>query len=185
MQTGSSPENSRADQDAIRIEPWEEGDLPLLKKLLSDPVMTEHLGGPESEAQLAERHTRYLQANIRNDRMFKIVSTTTGEAIGSVGYWERTWHCEQVYETGRSVLPAFQGRGFAGMATAQAIRLMRLDGEHRWVYAFPSIDNLASNAICRKLGFTLLGACEFEYPKDHVMQCNDWRLDLSEGNDGN
>ena len=34
------------------------------------------------------------------------------------------------------------------------------------------------NAICRKLGFALLEACEFEFPKGHFMTCNDWRLDL-------
>lgn len=182
MQTGNSSGNGRTDQNAICIESWEEGDLPLLKKLLGDPAMTEHLGGPESEVQLAERHRRYLQANTRNNRMFKIVFTMTGEAIGSVGYWERVWHAEQVYETGWSVLPGFQGRGIAGIATAQIIRLMKLDGEHRWVHAFPSVDHPASNAICRKLGFTLIGECEFEYPKGHFMQCNDWRLNLSEEN---
>jgi hypothetical protein len=43
---------------------------------------------------------------------------------------------------------------------------------------FPSVVNAPSNAICRKLGFTLLGEHEFEYPKGNFMQCNDWRLDL-------
>ena len=28
------------DQSTVRIEPWGEGDLPLLKKLLGDPAMT-------------------------------------------------------------------------------------------------------------------------------------------------
>ena len=42
----------------------------------------------------------------------------------------------------------------------------------------PSVDNAPSNAICRKLGFELLEACEFEFPKGHFMTCNDWRLDL-------
>jgi len=46
------------------------------------------------------------------------------------------------------------------------------------MHAFPSVDNAPSNAICRRLGFELLEACEFEYPKEHFMTCNDWRLDL-------
>jgi RimJ/RimL family protein N-acetyltransferase len=47
--------------------------------------------------------------------------------------------------------------------------------------AFPSVDNGASNAICRKLGFELLGELEFEYPPGHgrVMLTNDWRFDLA------
>ncbi|MBV9363250.1 MAG: hypothetical protein JO039_11040 [Solirubrobacterales bacterium] len=39
-------------------------------------------------------------------------------------------------------------------------------------------DNAPSNAICRKLGFELLEASEFEFSKGHAMTCNDWRLDL-------
>lgn len=64
------------------------------------------------------------------------------------------------------------------MATAQAIAMARLDGKHQFLHAFPSVDNPPSNAICRKLGFTLVEACEFEYPVGSFIQCNDWRLDL-------
>jgi RimJ/RimL family protein N-acetyltransferase len=76
------------------------------------------------------------------------------------------------------VLPAFQGRGIARTATAQAIAAARAEQTRRFVHAFPSVDNAPSNAICRKLGFTLLGEYDFEYPKGSFMRCNDWRLDL-------
>ena len=55
----------------------------------------------------------------------------------------------------------------------------RWEGKHRYVHAFPSVENAASNAICRKVGFTFLGAADFEYPKGHFMRCNDWRFDLA------
>lgn len=181
MQAERSSERDQPDQNAVRIEPWGEDDLALLKKLMGDPAMTEHLGGPESEEQMAKRHSRYLPSDSSNDRMFKIVHEATGEAIGSVGYWERTWHGEVVYETGWMVLPAFQGRGVASAATKEAISRARADGKHRFLHAFPSADNPPSNAICRKLGFTLVEACEFEYPKGHFMQCHDWRLNLFGG----
>jgi RimJ/RimL family protein N-acetyltransferase len=74
------------------------------------------------------------------------------------------------------VIPEFQGRGIATSATSEAIALARSEQEHRFLHAYPSVDNAASNGICRKLGFTLLGAYHFGYP----MSCNDWRLDLSE-----
>jgi RimJ/RimL family protein N-acetyltransferase len=76
------------------------------------------------------------------------------------------------------VVPEFQGRGIAMAATAQAIELAKRDKKHRFMHAFPNVDNAPSNAICRKLGFELLEACEFEFPKGHFMICNDWRLDL-------
>ena len=166
----------------VRLEPWGEGDLPLLEKLLGDPEMTVHLGGPESAEKLAERQAKYERlSDSGTDRMFKIVDEETGEAVGSVGYWDKTWREQEVYETGWSVLPAFQGRGIAVEATYQAIALAKSAGKHRYLHAFPSVENGASNAICRKLGFTLLGEYEFEYPPGSYMQCNDWRLDLRAG----
>jgi RimJ/RimL family protein N-acetyltransferase len=165
--------------NSVRIEPWSEGDLPLLKKIMGDPEMTEHFGGPESQEKIAERQTRYERlADSGKGRMFRIVDVATGEAIGSVGYWAREWRNEQVYEIGWSIIPAFQGQGFASMATVLAISRARSERQHRFLHAFPSIDNPPSNAICRKLGFTLIEQCEFEYPPGRFMQCSDWCFDL-------
>jgi RimJ/RimL family protein N-acetyltransferase len=161
----------------VTIEPWGPDDLPLLERLMGDPVMTEHLGGPETPEKIAERHERYLRAQA-GDRMFRIVDSGSGEGVGSVGYWDKEWRDQQVYEIGWLVVPEFQGRGIASAATTKAIERARSDGRHRFVHAFPSIENAASNTICRKLGFTLLEEREFEYPKGHFMRCNDWRLDL-------
>ena len=63
------------------------------------------------------------------------------------------------------VVPEFQGRGIAAAATAQAIEAARGDDELRFMHAFPNVRNAPSNAICGRLGFELLGACEFESPK--------------------
>jgi len=76
------------------------------------------------------------------------------------------------------VVPEFQGRGIAVAATAQAIELARHEGRHRFMHAFPNVENAPSNAICHRLGFELLEAREFEFPKGHFMICNDWQLDL-------
>jgi RimJ/RimL family protein N-acetyltransferase len=163
---------------AVRIEPWGAGagDLALLEQLVGDPAMTEHLGGPESARKIAERQTRYEQPD---SGMYKIVEVATGEGAGSVGFWDREWRGRQVYEVGWSVIPACQGRGLASAATAQAITLARDTGRRRFAHAFPAVDNPGSNAICRKLGFTLLEVCRFEFPPGRWMSCNDWQLDLT------
>jgi RimJ/RimL family protein N-acetyltransferase len=161
----------------VTLEPWGSGDLPLLERLMGDPRMTEHLGGPESPDKLRERQGRYERLE-SGDRMFKIVDAASGAGVGSVGFWTKEWRDEQVYEIGWMVVPEFQGRGIAVAATAQAIELAKRDDKHRFMHAFPNIDNAPSNSICRKLGFELLEACEFEFPKGHFMTCNDWRLDL-------
>ena len=163
-----------------RLEPWGEDDLPLLHRLLGDPAMTEHLGGPESPAKLADRHARYLNAEPGVVEMYRIVDES-GVAVGSVGYWERDDMDEgKVFETGWAVLREFQGRGIASAATALVIEVLKAQRKHRYLYAFPSEDNLPSNAICRKLGFELVDTGDFEYPKGsgNILTCNNWRLDL-------
>ena len=159
----------------VRIEPWGEGDLPLLAEGLGDAEMTRHVGGPESRERIAKRQLDYQRPG---SGQFKVVEDAGGEGIGWVGYWEREWQGAQVYEVGWWVLPAFQGRGVAAAAAAQLLAAARAEGRHRFVHAYPSVENGPSNAICRKLGFTLLGDHEFEYPKGRFMRCNDWRLDL-------
>ena len=163
---------------SIRLEPFGEDDLWLVERLMGDPAMTEHLGGPESAEKLEKRHRRYIEPG---SGMFKIVDAETGEALGSVGFWEREWQGQQVYGTGWSVLPEFQGRGIASRATALAIELARKEGKHPFLHAYPSVENGASNAICRRLGFTLLGAHELEFPPGNRVRCNDWRLVLDGG----
>ena len=157
----------------VRLEPWGHGDLPLLEQLLGDPAMTSHVGGPETAEKLAERQASYQEPG---SRQHKIV--VDGQGAGWVGYWEREWRGEQVFETGWSVIPRFQGRGVASEATGQLIEIARAERTLRFMHAYPSVENAPSNAICRKTGFALLGECEFEYPKGHVMRCNDWRYDL-------
>jgi RimJ/RimL family protein N-acetyltransferase len=157
------------------LEPWTLDDMPLLRRL-NEPAMTEHLGGPETDAQLERRLERYAATTTDAARMFKVV--VDGAPAGSVGFWDREWNGEDVYETGWGVVPEFQGRGVATRAMEMVIRLAQATRRHDSMHAFPSVDNAPSNAICAKLGFALLGKSDFEYPKGHWMTCNDWRLGL-------
>jgi hypothetical protein len=56
----------------------------------------------------------------------------------------------------------------------------RAERKHRFIHAFPSIENAASNAICRKVGFTLHREVEFEdrQSPENFLRFNDWYLDL-------
>jgi RimJ/RimL family protein N-acetyltransferase len=156
--------------EAVRLEKWADGDFSLLAALNGDPDMMRFLGGPESQEKLVERQAKYEK---QGSGMFKIM--LGDEAVGSVGYWEREG---AGFETGWAVLPAFQGRGIATAATALALERAREERRHRFIHAYPSVENPASNAICRKLGFELLGSQDFEYPPGNQLRCNDWRLEL-------
>ncbi len=161
----------------VQLQPWSEDDLPLLQKLLGDPQMMVHLGGPESPEQIAQRHQRYLRLP-EMDHMFKILWGPKAEAVGSVGYWQKNWRDQPVYETGWQVLPGYQGHGIATKASQAVLEHARREHRYQFMHAFPSVSNAASNAICRKLGFTLIEECQVEYPPGHSMTINDWRLDL-------
>ncbi|HJR78422.1 MAG TPA: GNAT family N-acetyltransferase [Anaerolineales bacterium] len=159
------------------LQPWSDRDLPLLGELMGDPDMMAHLGGPETPEQIRKRHQRYLQLP-ETDHMFVILRGPNSEAAGSIGYWEKNWRDQLVYEMGWFVLPAYQGQGIATKAGQAIIEYARTEHRYRFMHAFPSVSNAPSNAICRKLGFTLVEECQFEYPPGNFMQCNDWRLDL-------
>jgi RimJ/RimL family protein N-acetyltransferase len=164
----------------IELLPWSDDDLWVAERLLSDPVMMKHLGGPQSDEQILDAHTRFLNTGVSGKgAMFKVVLGPASDVVGNIGYWDKTWRDELVYETGWMIFPAYQRRGLASEALAMLVA--RLRGEHvrRFLHAYPSVANEPSNAICRKQGFANVGECELEYPVGHEMRCNDWRLDLS------
>ncbi len=162
----------------IQLRPWADDDLGLLRRL-NTPEIWAHLGGPESEEKLLDRHARYLDVGPPGSgAMFTVVLLPEESTAGTIGYWEREWQGETVYETGWNVLPEFQGRGVATAAATAVIAKAAAEARHRRLHAYPTVDNAASNAICRKAGFVLDGVCDFEFPKGNHIQSNDWRYDL-------
>nr|WP_285845641.1 GNAT family N-acetyltransferase [Metabacillus idriensis] len=167
----------RIGERQIQINIWEDKDLELLVKI-NAPEMMEHLGGSESNQQILKRHKRYLELGDKG-KMFSISRSPDFEAVGSVGYWQTIWNDESVYEIGWSVLPKFQGRGIATIAVKLAIDEAIREKRYKSIHAFPSVENPASNAICRKLNFSFISDCEFEYPPGNLMHCNNWRMKIN------
>jgi RimJ/RimL family protein N-acetyltransferase len=165
----------------VALRPWASGDLWLLERLLGDEESMRHLGGPESPQAIRDRHRRYLAPAGTPQALFAIQVGPERASAGWVGYWESESAGETVWECGWHVLPEFQERGVATMATSLVLADARERHLHRAVHAFPSVDNTASNALCRALGFTMLGEADVEYPKGHTMRSNDWCLDLESG----
>ncbi len=58
----------------VILQPWSEDDLPLILKLMSDPDVMAHLGGPETPEQIERRNKRYAHLSEDGiDHMFKVV----------------------------------------------------------------------------------------------------------------
>ncbi|MFN8410856.1 MAG: GNAT family N-acetyltransferase [Anaerolineales bacterium] len=168
-------------QVEINLRLWSQDDLTLLERLLGDPAMTKHIGGPESPEKIRKRLERYCQDSaISKVHMFVVTFGEEHIPVGSIGYWEKIWQSQEIWETGWRILPEYQGHGIASRATALVIERARREREYRSLHAFPAIDNEPSNAICRKVGFQLLGEVSFEYPPGRFMRSNDWCLNLFE-----
>jgi RimJ/RimL family protein N-acetyltransferase len=159
------------------LEPWTDADLDLELRA-NTPEMTAFLGGPDTEEAVRARHRRYLDLAANGTGLMFRVDLPDAPGAGSVGYWEREWRGGLVYEMGWQVLPGFQGRGVAVAAVRAAAGHAARHGRRRFAHAYPKTAHAASNAVCRKAGFELLGEVDFEYPKGTPIRANDWRLDL-------
>lgn len=159
----------------LTLRPWGEDDLWVLRAQ-NTPEALVHLGGPEPDDAVIDRHRRYVELTATG-HMYVIEDG--GEVAGSIGYWEKEWDGQTVFETGWHVLPAAQGRGIATRAAIQIARIAAATHTHRELHAFPPVTNTASIGVCRKAGFTLRGEYDFEYPKGSWLRCQDWWLPLT------
>jgi RimJ/RimL family protein N-acetyltransferase len=161
----------------ITLQLWTDDDLPILHQTVGNAEMMEHLGGIETPERIAVRHERYMR-RAQGSSIFT-VRIEDGAIAGTIGFWEREWQGSSVYETGWMILPRYAGRGIATAAALMIVECAKAEGRHRFLHAYPSVENIASNAVCRKAGFTQRGEYTFEYPKGHFMRCYDWQLDLA------
>jgi RimJ/RimL family protein N-acetyltransferase len=106
--------------------------------------------------------------------MYVVLLGPESLVAGSIGYWEKEWDGESVYETGWHVLPPFQGRGVASRAAGAVARIAAAEGDRKELHAFPPVANPASIGVCRRAGFALRGEYDFEYPKGTWIRCEDW-----------
>lgn len=159
----------------VSVRRYKDADLCLMRALNTDEVWA-HLGGAESEEKMLTRHRLFLAGVAGGTQMFVIEAA--GTVVGNVGYWQIDHRGEAVYEMGWMVLAQFWGQGFASRGTVAAIEALRQEAVRDAIHAFPPLANPASNGVCRRAGFRLVGEMESEYPKGHVMRVNDWRFDL-------
>ena len=135
----------------------------------TDRYAEPHRGNPAGRYGIGGPYTRMSRA-----RSWRWETRTPA---GTNGYWRRDDGGLVTWETGWFVLPEFQGRGIASRATQLMTELAWADAPDRPIHAYPAVDNGASNSVCRKVGFRLIGAFNFEYPPGHRLRCNDWVLD--------
>ncbi len=160
----------------ITLARWDAGDRGLLT-LMNTPAMTVHLGGPETEEQLDDRHDRYLRTwSDRPGAMYRI--DVDGEPAGGIGFWPVDEEGIPAFETGWSVLPAFQARGVATAALRLLMAEVRRDGSRTLLAAYPGVDNAPSNALCARTGFEERGIGSEPW-RGGILTFRRWVLDMS------
>ena len=164
--------------EPLRLRLWSEHDIELLRAA-NTPAMTAHLNGPESEVEIVERHARYLRLLASGEARMFVMEDGDGRALGSIGHWQVLWRDEPALETGWFVLPEAQGRGAASAALALLIDDARAHrGDRRFLTAFPGVENPASNGVCRRNGFALVGTITEDF-RGAGLTMNEWVLDLT------
>jgi len=155
---------------------YEESDLALALALECDPAVMGELGGPRPRADVVAAHARRL-AHARGGGWWFVIVPDGRSRVGTIGIWESEFEGAKIFEMGWMVVPAFQRRGFAGAAARVLLERARAERKFDAVHAFPGRENAASNAICRKSGFALLGPCAVDFA-DRMLDCYHWRVDL-------
>jgi RimJ/RimL family protein N-acetyltransferase len=159
----------------IELQPITAADEWLTVALETDPVVMAELGGAWSEEQARATHARRLRTvRETGSWWFKLVRHTDGTALGSIVLWDSEYAGRPVSEAGWMVLPAEQGKGYASAGVRQLLDRAAAAGD-RWgdIYATPGATNGASNAICRKCGFELIGDGDVDYG-GRILRVNHW-----------
>ena len=138
-------------------------------------VMAE-LGGPVPREEIPAIHRRRL-AGVATDPWWFVVATDDGESAGTIGIWETQHDGSVIHETGWMLLAAFHGRGLGSAALGLLLERARAEPRFEQLHAFPGVSNPASNALCRKFGFELLGEEDGSY-RDATLRVNHWVLTL-------
>src|SRR5262245_44204557 len=130
-------------QRFVAIRPWSDKDLPLLERLMGDPSRA----GTGALDEARARHERLIRngETSRQGPMFAITAGARAELVGSIGYWQRVWQWQHLWEIGWSVLPEYQGQGVANRAIDLVVQRARTLGKFRFIHAFPAADNIAAN----------------------------------------
>lgn len=165
--------------ERVHLRNIELGDLPLYEAIHCDPRMMAHLGGPLPREGLPEKlHRDVASTEADESWVLKIVpDEEAGTAAGTVCLWDTELDGETITEIGWMVLPGFQGRGLGGEAVRAALCRARADQRWAVIHAFPPVANVASNAMCRTLGFSRIEEIDFRF-RDRILRCHHWQIDL-------
>lgn len=161
----------------MKLVPISLSDLPLYEKSFGDPVYMAELGGIQPPDKIPGILARQVACNEKDSGwVLKMVPTEEdveeGEldrdpelslGVGTVCVWGGEFQGEPCTEMGWGVITKYQNRGFATKGVRLMLEKAKENGRWGMIHVFTSTTNVASNAMCRTLGFELLGETDIDY----------------------
>jgi RimJ/RimL family protein N-acetyltransferase len=156
------------------------GDLDAYLRMRCDPLMMAELGGPLPRADMPAKVATDVRRTRADEYWVSMILPDDDEpetVAGNVALWSHE-DGEQagLSEIGWMVLPEHQGQGLAKRAVHAVLERARDDGRWGVIHAFPGVTNAASNALCRSLGFTLVGERDVVFA-GRTLATNHWQID--------
>ena len=153
------------ESDRLRVRRFTSDDLDLMARLLSDPVVTRHLGGVKdragAETTLRTRALEYYDQH-PGLGMWATIERATGRAVGF--HVLNHIHGEPDLQVGYALFQDAWGQGFA---TEMSVRLLRYGFEDlglATICAITNLDNTVSQRVLLKAGLTRQGERTFSHP---------------------
>lgn len=174
----------------------EPGDLDAYVRMRCDPAMMTELGGPLRREAMPDKVRRDVARVLADRQWIKMIVPDESRptvVAGTVTLWAHAGgadrgadggaearegvaaHTAARSEIGWMVLPEFQRQGLGKRAVRELLARARADGRWGTVSAFPARGNAASNAICRALGFHLVGEERSDFA-GRVLLTNHWTI---------
>jgi RimJ/RimL family protein N-acetyltransferase len=163
----------------VTLERWGADDIAVLERA-NTAEMTRFLGGGvEIDDKLADRHAEYLDLwESGSVRMFRVEAD--GTPAGYAGWWEEEHDGMPVYEVGCVVEPRWQGHGVASAALTEVVRLAAATPAPLPIIAYTHVENEAAGALCRRVGFALVGTGMFPFAEGEApMSVNVWMIEAA------
>ena len=162
----------------MELAPYTDDDLWLTRALETDPRVMAELGGPWPDEAIPRIHERRLESIAGGTWWFTLVPEAGGRPVGMLGIFGSEHRGHAISEAGWSVLPEHQQaiRQRRSRAAARASARRRALGRDP---RLPGATNAASNALCRKFGFELVGQETVDYG-GRALRCNHWVLAATE-----
>ncbi|BFI96556.1 MAG: GNAT family N-acetyltransferase [Rhodanobacter sp.] len=153
----------RIETERLLLRPPQASDFAGWAVFFADPEATRHMGGPRSEP-LAWRHFLMMVGawNIQGASSFSLIDKRNGQWLGWCGPWHPPgWPGREV---GWSLSRAAWGHGYATEAALAAIDWIFSETDWDEVIHLITPDNLASQAVARRLGSSILRRIEMPEP---------------------